>query len=132
MALVFSNMERSVQGNKYVVRGRFALDSSYPAGGYPFTGAVIGHSVIESFVAAPRLGYEFDWDVVNKTLRVYRPNDLTLVGGQAVGDVVQVSGGVLGKTTAGTVIGTATAPVEVATGTDLSAVTNATFRTEGV
>ena len=129
MAVTISAVEHSVAGNKRVQRGKLALDTSYPSGGYPITAQQLGLSVIEFFETNPQQGYAINYDPVNRTLRVFSAAGLTVKGSQQIGDVVQVSGGVLGKTTAGDVT---TIPQEVATGTDLSAVTGVLWRAEGV
>ena len=46
MAITVTSSSVSIKGNEYVVRGQFSLDASYPAGGYPVTGATIGLSTI--------------------------------------------------------------------------------------
>lgn len=129
MALVVTSIESGVAGNKRVNRGKLALDASYPAGGYPVTPNRLGLSVIEFFEANPQQGYALAFDPVAVTIRVFALSSLSLVGSQTVGDAVQISGGVLGKTTAGNVTPT---PVEVTTGTNLAAVTNVLWRAEGV
>lgn len=129
MALTITSIEPGYAGNKRVNRGKLALDASYPANGYPVTPNLLGLSVIEFFEATPQQGYALAFDPVAVTIRVFALSAVSLVGSQAVGDVVQVSGGVLGKTTVGSLTST---PVEVVTGTDLSAVTKVQFRAEGV
>ena len=80
-----------------------------------------------------KLGYLLDYDVTNTTVRVYQPNDVNLIGSQAPGDVVQIgAGNVLGKTSPGDVVAITAGPIEVPTGTDLSALTNVGWRSEGV
>ena len=129
MAVTISAVEHGGAGNKRVQRGKLALDTSYPSGGYPITAQQLGLSVIEFFEANPQQGYAINYDSVNGSLRVFAAAGLVVKGSQAIGDVVQVSGGVLGKTTVGDVT---TTPQEVAAGTDLSAVTGVLWRAEGV
>lgn len=123
----------SIEGNKRSIRGTLSLDTSYPSGGYPITAHNFGLSVIESLYAVPRLGYLFEWDATNATLRVFRPNELSVTGGQAPGDVLQTDASdILGKTPAGNVSVRTTGPVEVKTGADLSAVTSVRWTAKGV
>lgn len=129
MAVTISAVEHGVAGNKRVQKGKLALDTSYPLLGYQITARQLGLSVLEFFEANPQQGYAINYDPVNGTFRVFSAAGLTVKGSQSIGDVVQVSGGVLGKTTAGDVT---TIPQEVATGTDLSAVTGVVWRAEGV
>ena len=132
MALTITLLDNGVAGHKRANRGTLALDASYPASGYPVTARMFGLANIDFVVFAPKLGYQLEYDASSATVRVYRPNDFALVGSQQIADVVQVASGILGKTTAGAVTARSAAPVEVATGTDLSAMTNIGWRGEGV
>lgn len=132
MALTITALDNGVAGHKRANRGTLALDASYPAAGYPVTPRMFGLAVIDFIELAPKLGYALEYDASAATVRVYRPNDFALVPSQQVADVVQVNTGVLGKTTAGAVTARSAAPVEVATGTNLSTMTNVAWRAEGV
>lgn len=132
MALTISTLDNGVAGHKRANRGTLALDASYPAGGYPVTARMFGLANIDFVEFGPRLGYQLEYDASVGTVRVYRPNDFALVPSQPIADVVQVSAGILGKTTVGAVTARSAAPVEVATATDLSAVTGVAWRAEGV
>ena len=129
MAVTISAVEHGGAGNKRVQRGKLALDTSYPSGGYPITAQQFGLSVLEFFEANPQQGYTVNYDPLNQTLRVFSAAGFNVKGSQAIGDVIQIVGGVLGKTTVGDVT---TVPSEAATGTDLSAVTGVLWRAEGV
>ena len=131
MALTVTSLENGYAGNKRVNRGRLALDNSYPSLGYPLSARQVGLSVIENLTIQERLGYVFDYDSVNGTLRVYLTGNIALVGGQIAGDVVQLRGGILGKTAAGNTTSGNAAP-EAAVGQDLSAITDLFVRAEGV
>lgn len=132
MALTISTLDNGVAGHKRANRGTLALDASYPAGGYPVTARMFGLANIDFVDFASKLGYALAYDPSTATVRVYQPNDFALVPSQAIGDVVQVRTGVLGKTATGAVTARSAAPVEVATATDLSAVTGVAWRAEGV
>lgn len=132
MALTITTLDNGVAGHKRANRGALALDSSYPAGGYPVTPRMFGLANIDFVELSPKLGYQLEYDASSATVRVYRPNDFALVGSQQIADVVQVASGILGKTTAGAVTARSAAPVEVATGTNLAAMTSVGWRAEGV
>lgn len=132
MALTITKLDNGIAGHKRANRGLLSLDSSYPAGGYPVTPRTFGLANIDFLDFVPRLGYSFEYDLTSSTVRVYRPNDFALIPSQAPSDVVQVAAGVLGKTTVGAVTARSSAPVEVATGTNLSALTTVCWRAEGV
>lgn len=130
MALSVTKLDQTVAGNKRFNSGLLALDNSYPAGGYPISANLFGLGVMDTFDPGSRGGYVIEWDKANGTLRVY--HGFTLTGGQAIGTPIQASAGILGKTQAGNITVTSSAPVEVPTGTDLSGVTNLSFRAIGV
>lgn len=132
MALTITALDNGVAGHKRANRGTLALDASYPSGGYPVTPRTFALANIDFVEFSPRLGYQLEYDISAGTVRVYRPNDFALVPSQIPSDVVQVASGVLGKTTVGAVTARSSAPVEVATGTDLSAMTAVSWRAEGV
>ena len=132
MALVVTAIEHGGSGNKHVERGTLALDASYPAGGYPVTPRLFGLAVVDflDFTPSPG-GYRLNYDPASGTVRVYGPG-FTLAGNQAVGNVVQTDDvGRLGRTVAGA-LDTYAPPVEVPTGTDLSALTGILWRGEGI
>ena len=135
MALTITVLDNGVAGHKRANRGTLALDASYPSGGYPVTPRTFGLAVIDpgGLYFGQKLGFLLDYDAVNQTVRVYQPNDMTLVGSQVPGDVVQVSAGnVLGKTSVGDVVAVSAAPVEVPIGTNLATLVRVPWRAEGV
>lgn len=132
MALTIITLDNGVAGHKRANRGTLELDASYPSGGYPVTPRTFGLAVIDFLEFSPKLGYQFEYDPATSTVRVYRPNDFALVPSQAPADVVQVSGGTLGKTPAGAVTARSAGPVEVATSSNLSSLTSVGWRAEGV
>lgn len=65
-----NNLKRVSEGNKWRVLGKFDLDNSYPAGGYPINPAKVGLDQLQSFIVNDNtLGYLFDYDGSN--LHVY-------------------------------------------------------------
>lgn len=133
MTVTIAQDGHGIQGNKRVNRGTLALDTSYPASGYPLTPGQVGMLVIEEFSATPRNGYLFEWDQPTAKVRVYRPNELTTTGSQAPGDPIQVgASNVLGTTTAGNQNVRTRGPVEIAAATDLSAVTGVRWTAKGI
>lgn len=58
-----NNLKRVSEGNKWRILGEFALDNSYPAGGYPIIPAQVGLDQLQSFIVNDNtLGYLFDYD----------------------------------------------------------------------
>ena len=141
MAITVTSSSVSIKGNEYVVRGQFSLDASYPAGGYPVTGATIGLSTINIMSVEPTAGYTFDYNATTGRLLAYYATpsgtlSITATNANAnfyIGLSADRSGLPLALT-GGTAVtgitgfsGTSAALAAVATGTSLAAVTGVDF-----
>jgi len=108
MALTVTMDSNSVQGNKKVVYGRIAFDSSYPTGGETFTAADIGLGRIDdiAFTSNGRLGYVYYTDSTLPGATTINVEILCPTGGTAPGSVAdpavntQASGGTITGATA--------------------------------
>jgi len=68
----FTEITRTVVGNKHLVVYTAAFSSSYATGGDALTGANLGLDNIDFLIAEPKSGYTFDYDHDNATLLAYR------------------------------------------------------------
>lgn len=63
---------RNSHGVKWQIIGKFDLDASYPAGGYPIDPIQLGLAQIDNIqVNDAEFGYEYNWDQPNSKLRVF-------------------------------------------------------------
>lgn len=60
MALTVSNLKRSSVGNKWMMTGRIAFDTSYPTGGETLTAAQVGLARFTTIELQPEQGYFFE------------------------------------------------------------------------
>lgn len=128
MALVLTGLsgnslpEKMSIGNKKMVRGKIAFDSSYPTGGEPFTPNNMGLSIVENFfVVSNEGGYAFDYDYSNQKLKVFDVSGGALSGSIAAEaahtHAVALDGGVSDATSGGTPAGTNASSAVTGTGT---------------
>lgn len=91
MAISFAqNYFRNSAGVQWEIMGRFSLDSSYPAGGYPIDPLQFGLSQVTSFVVNDsQAGFVYDYNATTQKLMVY-----TATGGAAIftGDPAVLTG----------------------------------------
>lgn len=73
MAILFSqDYFRNSAGVQWEILGKFSLDNSYPAGGYPVDPIQFGLSQVTSFVVNDsQAGYVYDYNASTKKLLVY-------------------------------------------------------------
>lgn len=73
MAITFhQDYFRNSHGVKWQIIGKFDLDASYPAGGYPIDPIQLGLAQIDNIqVNDAEFGYEYNWDQPNSKLRVF-------------------------------------------------------------
>lgn len=60
MGLTFSNLVRTKENNKWIIRGTLAFDSSYPTGGESITNDDMGLAYMDSVIVEPSAGYSFN------------------------------------------------------------------------
>ena len=72
MALDVTVSETIVMGNKRVVLGYLAWDSSYAASGESLVAADMGLTYLDFILVQPDEGYTFQYDYTNATLWAYQ------------------------------------------------------------
>ncbi len=97
---------RNSHGVKWQIIGKFDLDASYPAGGYPIDPIQLGLTQIDNIqVNDAEFGYEYNWDQPNSKLRVFES------GGGGGGIFTGTPAVLTGSNAASAVAGTADAQI---------------------
>lgn len=84
-------IEKTVFGNKRVVRALVTFDSSYPTGGESVTAANLQMQSIEMMIVAPRSGYVFDYNYDASKVLAYCIPDTTTGDFTAFQSLAQVA-----------------------------------------
>ena len=71
MALTVGNLSNTIFGNKVIVTGTVAFDSSYPTGGESLTAANIGINVIDYIQIQTTAGLIFEYNYTSALLLAY-------------------------------------------------------------
>ena len=73
MAVTIANMYQGRMGNKRQHTFDLTFDSSYATGGESLALTSLGLGAVDSVIAYPADGMTFEYDLVNKKLKAYRP-----------------------------------------------------------
>lgn len=74
-------------GEKLVVRGTIAFDSSYATNGEAILLSQLGLTTIDQMIVYPQSGYVFVWDNTNNKIKAYWVPTGTNASAQALGEV---------------------------------------------
>lgn len=131
MSLTVSNLKRTKFSNLKGAVADITFDDSYPTGGESLTPENLGLSVIDFLVAENAGGYIFEYDRVNKKLKVLTPTAISVEAGEGAADanntVIKSATGTLEVAGTGEGFSVTNAAAEVANETDLHTLTVRVF-----